>query len=57
MTLRQEDIIKEGFNMNMQEITRLIKALRAAGWTGDEITDLLIYLESGNEEYKPKKKE
>ena len=43
--------------MNMQEITRLIKALRAAGWTGDEITDLLIYLESGDEEYKPKKKE
>ena len=56
MTLRQGDIIKEGFNVNMQ-ITRLIKALRAAGWTGDEITDLLIYLESGDEEYKPKKKE
>ena len=41
--------------MNMQELSRLILSLREIGLTGDEITNLLIYVESGNDEYKPKR--
>lgn len=40
--------------MNMQEVTRLIKALRAEGWDGDSIADLLLYLEAGDIEYQPR---
>ena len=40
--------------MNMQETARLILALRSAGWTGDEIADILLYIESGDEKYMPK---
>lgn len=40
--------------MNMQEITRLIKGLREAGWTEKEINDFLLYIESGDDNYKPK---
>jgi len=40
--------------MEMQEIVRLIRALRAEGWGGDSIDDLLIYVESGEGEYKPR---
>ncbi|MBR2214463.1 MAG: hypothetical protein IJ849_01735 [Selenomonadaceae bacterium] len=40
--------------MNNHEVTRIIKALRQLGLTGDEITDFLMYVESGDEEYKPK---
>ncbi len=40
--------------MNMQETARLILALRAAGWTDTQITDLLLYVENGDEKYKPK---
>lgn len=42
--------------MNMQEVTRLIRALRAEGWDGDDIDDLLLYLEAGDTEYTPKDK-
>ena len=42
--------------MNMQEVTRLIRALRAEGWTGDSIDDLLLYLEAGDTEYVPREK-
>lgn len=41
-------------NMNMQETTRLILGLRAAGWDDTKINDFIIYIESGNEEYQPK---
>ena len=33
--------------MNLQEVTRLIRALRLEGWSGDSIDDLLLYLGSG----------
>ena len=46
-----------GENMNMQETTRIILGLRAAGWTDTEINDFMIYIESGDENYKPKPKE
>ena len=40
--------------MNMQENARLILGLRAKGWTDTEIADFLLYIESGEEQYKPK---
>ena len=42
--------------MNMQENFRLIEALQSAGWTADEIINLIKYIESGEEQYKPKAK-
>ncbi len=39
--------------MQMIEVARLIDALRSAGWTEKQINDLFMYVESGNEEYKP----
>ena len=42
--------------MNMQETSRLILGLRDAGWTEKEINDFLLYIESGSEEYKPRRK-
>lgn len=41
----------------MQENYRLIEALESAGWTAQEIIDLIKYVESGEQQYKPKKKE
>ena len=43
--------------MNMQENYRLIEALQSAGWTAEEIIDLIKYVESGEEQYKPKPKD
>ncbi len=43
--------------MNMQETSRMILGLRAAGWSEKEINDFLLYIESGEEQYKPKVKE
>ena len=43
-----------GQTMNMQENARLILGLRAKGWTDTEIADFLLYIESGEEQYKPK---
>lgn len=40
--------------MNMQETARLILGLRAAGWSEKEINDFLLFIESGEEQYKPK---
>ena len=39
--------------MTMQEMTRFILGLRAAGWTEKQITDFMLYIESGDEQYKP----
>ena len=38
----------------MQENYRLIVALQSAGWTAEEIINLIKYVESGEELYKPK---
>lgn len=40
----------------MEEMARLIRGLRSAGWSGDEINDFLLYIESGNETLIPKKR-
>ncbi|MBR1723801.1 MAG: hypothetical protein IJ723_02105 [Ruminococcus sp.] len=40
--------------MNMQECSRLILGLRAAGWTDTQINDLILWIETGDAAYKPK---
>ena len=40
--------------MNMAETARLILGLRAAGWDEKKINDFLLYIESGEEQYKPR---
>ena len=40
--------------MNMQENYRLIEALESAGWSAQEIVNLIKYVESGEAQYKPK---
>lgn len=42
--------------MNMTENARFILGLRAAGWTEKEINDFLLFIETGEEQYKPKDK-
>lgn len=39
--------------MNMQEASRIIEGLRAAGWTEKAINDFILYVEKGEEQYKP----
>lgn len=41
----------------MQENYRFIEALQSAGWTAEEIINLIKYIESGEERYKPKKEQ
>lgn len=40
--------------MTMSEVARLILGLRAEGWKGDKIDDLILWIETGDEKYKPK---
>lgn len=40
--------------MNMQENYRFSEALQSAGWTAEQIINLIKYIESGDEQYKPK---
>jgi hypothetical protein len=42
--------------MNMTEASRIILALRAAGWNEKDINDFILYVETGEEQYKPKGK-
>ena len=35
----------------------ILLGLRAAGWTDKEINDFVLYIESGEEQYKPKPRE
>ena len=41
--------------MNMQENARLILGLRAAGWSEKKINDFILFIESGDEQYRPPK--
>lgn len=45
---------KDRDKMNMTELARLLLGLRSAGWTEKEINDFVLYIESGEEQYKPK---
>ena len=40
--------------MNMSETARLILGLRAAGWDEKSINDFILYIETGEDAYKPK---
>lgn len=42
--------------MDMQENCRLIEGLESAGWTAEEIINLIKYVGRGEEQYKPKPK-
>ena len=42
--------------MNMQEASRIILGLRAAGWDEKSINDFILWVETGDERYKPAEK-
>ena len=48
---------KEVQQMNMSEATRIILGLRAAGWDEKDINDFILWVETGDEQYKPKNAE
>lgn len=37
----------------MQENARLVLGLRAAGWSEKKINDFILYIETGEDQYKP----
>lgn len=39
--------------MTMSEAARVILGLRAAGWDEKSINDFILYIETGEEQYKP----
>lgn len=39
--------------MNMSETARLILGLRAKGMSDTEITNLILFVETGEEQYRP----
>jgi len=43
--------------VNMQENYRLIEALQSAGWTAEEIINLIKFIETGDEQFRPRPKE
>ena len=47
---------KEGKTMNMQEASRIILGLRAAGWDEKSINDFILWVETGDDRYKPVEK-
>lgn len=40
----------------MTETARLLLGLKAAGWTEREINNFVLYIATGEEQYKPKPK-
>ena len=40
--------------MTMQEASRIILGLRAAGWTEKEINDFILWIESRDPQFRPK---
>lgn len=40
--------------MTMSEASRLILGLRAAGWDDKAIGDFILWIATGEEQYKPK---
>jgi len=47
---------REGKTMNMQEASRIILGLRAVGWDDKSINDFILWIETGDERYKPTEK-
>lgn len=48
---------KEVAAMTMSEASRVILGLRAAGWDEKSINDFILWVETGDEQYKPTSKE
>ena len=46
----------EYMGVNMSETARLILGLRAAGWDEKSINDFILYIETGEEQYKPRER-
>lgn len=40
--------------MNLSESARLILGLRSKGWNDTEIADFILWIETGEEQYRPK---
>ena len=47
---------EEDKTMNMQEASRIILGLRAVGWDDKSINDFILWVETGDERYKPAEK-
>lgn len=43
--------------MNMSESSRLILGLRSKGWSDTEITNFILWIETGDERYRPTEQE
>ena len=43
--------------MNMQEVARLLLGLRFDGWSEKKINDFLLFIGTGEDQYKPKGRE
>ena len=43
--------------MHMSETARIIIVLRARGWDEKDINDFILFIETGDEKYKPENKE
>lgn len=43
--------------MTMQEASRIILGLRAAGWNEKDINDFILWVETGDPQYKPDREE
>ena len=41
--------------MNMTESARIIIGLRTKGWSDTEIADFILWVETGEDQYKPEK--
>ena len=50
----QNDDGRGVLNVNMTENARLILGLRARGWSDTEITDFILWIETGDEQYRPR---
>ena len=37
----------------MTEVARLILGLRAAGWSEEKINNFILFIETGEEQYRP----
>ena len=47
---------KEDKTMNMLEASRIILGHRAVGWDDKSINDFILWIETGDERYKPTEK-
>jgi len=54
-----QTVKKQEVNMGQNEIVRLIQWLKKAGFTGDEINEAIIFIESGvdTSEEKPQRED